>query len=796
MRNGAPFSKPRVRLYGETGDAQQYLGAAYNLLYKVRQLCEASGAPVFSMQRSLADGAVVQAAILGNEEIVSCFPPTYVRGDSPRRRLLSDVVGGYIVLPSTPTAPDGWPGETHGSPRHYIKLQGEGRPPKFLSDTPYRADPVVWRGVDDKIVTYWHGGSSRYAFGDLDQITAAGANNLHILGCVVNTDGRFVVGAGLFGAWLLIVARDVSGGVADDALWAAVNPYNDLLAAHISGDPVPATLAPAWMKVGDVPRTEFARYTKPWFFAPTGGRAATVQRDWLSGSLRSFVARIDISVDEATGLLVMDYSRDLYDREPMQISSSATGLPPDSEPTYQSIGYMIGPWVETKSVADGMAELVAGMPDDTASTSHRIEEITFSAPPTVSGELIYDNTFAPYGAWISWVGLTIATNTASGAQTLVDMAYGGIYGREAIALYDFYTPYDSLRYYAEGSDLVAVDYDAGAGEVLIELRPVEGKEQTVLRWHGVRRMAPFVSLSPGEFDIINSATAFEHVVNGAPIPPTLAHGCTHGGYWRPGTNYSKLFYTQERTTLRTQGALAVEIAAGGDQLHVVEIEDGRLLCDYSASTDIDIAVTAEMLGFPAYGVAFTNYPFEQLAPTKLEGHPVVDADAYGRSCLYSTLQMDIQITGMNYSGGQVRDIAIARPGTFQTRHGFRLRGADIDLGAASQPSDPQALTAPFGPTGALMWHYTYTNAVVALTFETIANTTFGMVSGTGVRGDQCAIGLYAVRDATSVVLSLETSAQPIRRVIYTEFNGATFDSVSELDVPTADALRIYPIYAI
>lgn len=77
MRNGAPFSKPRVRLYGATGDAQNYLGAAYNLLFKVRQFCGNAGAPVFAMQRSLPDGAVVQAAILGNEEIVSCFPPAH-----------------------------------------------------------------------------------------------------------------------------------------------------------------------------------------------------------------------------------------------------------------------------------------------------------------------------------------------------------------------------------------------------------------------------------------------------------------------------------------------------------------------------------------------------------------------------------------------------------------------------------------------------------------------------------------------------------------------------------------------
>ena len=79
MRNGAPFSKPKVRLYGETGEAQAYLGAAYNLLYKVRQYVEKTGAPVFAMSRALENGAHVSAMVYGNEEIVTAAPPTYVR---------------------------------------------------------------------------------------------------------------------------------------------------------------------------------------------------------------------------------------------------------------------------------------------------------------------------------------------------------------------------------------------------------------------------------------------------------------------------------------------------------------------------------------------------------------------------------------------------------------------------------------------------------------------------------------------------------------------------------------------
>ena len=77
MRNGLPFSKPKVRLFGDPGEAQQYLGEAYNLLFQVRQFCEQSGVPVFSMRRQLPNGALVTAAIVGGEEIVAAHPPGF-----------------------------------------------------------------------------------------------------------------------------------------------------------------------------------------------------------------------------------------------------------------------------------------------------------------------------------------------------------------------------------------------------------------------------------------------------------------------------------------------------------------------------------------------------------------------------------------------------------------------------------------------------------------------------------------------------------------------------------------------
>ncbi len=103
MRDGLPFSKPRVRLHGVVGEAQAYLGEAYNLLFKVRQFCEASGTRVFSMSRAMPDGAVVTAAIVGGEEIVSCSPPLIERRDAlPRRkRPIVEKIASFYAVPSS-----------------------------------------------------------------------------------------------------------------------------------------------------------------------------------------------------------------------------------------------------------------------------------------------------------------------------------------------------------------------------------------------------------------------------------------------------------------------------------------------------------------------------------------------------------------------------------------------------------------------------------------------------------------------------------------------------------------------
>lgn len=133
MRNGLPFSKPKVRLFGDPGEAQQYLGEAYNLLFKVRQFCEQSGVPVFSMQRQLPNGALVTAAIVGAEEIVSAFPPAN-GGSVEVRRGLKKIPYFLANFYGTPSSEDHPAGYVPQHPQH--------------PDVQYPGPVSVWAGYN------------------------------------------------------------------------------------------------------------------------------------------------------------------------------------------------------------------------------------------------------------------------------------------------------------------------------------------------------------------------------------------------------------------------------------------------------------------------------------------------------------------------------------------------------------------------------------------------------------------------------------------------------------------------
>ncbi len=201
MRDGLPFSKPRVRLHGDVGEAQAYLGEAYNLLFQVRQFCEASGTPVFSMSRAMPNGAVVTAAIVGGEEIVSCSPPLIERVDAlPRRkRPVEEELTNFYAVPTSMAHQSGYTPARQGAPYPGPSSVWENYPSDGLTPKPAPLDPanaghpaltpsytlnqhpgtLTWfseqvREGGQPVVVSWRGLSCRY--GRWPQLRAAGSS--------------------------------------------------------------------------------------------------------------------------------------------------------------------------------------------------------------------------------------------------------------------------------------------------------------------------------------------------------------------------------------------------------------------------------------------------------------------------------------------------------------------------------------------------------------------------------------------------------------------------------------------
>lgn len=198
-----PFEKPKVRLFGDTEQAQGYLGAAYNLLFKVRALAQAAGVPVFGKVLQLPDGAVVQASTLMGIDTVSVYPPDEpVEPDEELREIPPPPPPEplFLGLPASHAAQFGWfppsaPGSLYGGAR-----SSEGSPAEaaiwsnFRGKlfTTYLAGNMHWRAKDEKkaetVSWNWLGNTSKYDFQNVwlrvagDPVTAAYTTAVPIAG--------------------------------------------------------------------------------------------------------------------------------------------------------------------------------------------------------------------------------------------------------------------------------------------------------------------------------------------------------------------------------------------------------------------------------------------------------------------------------------------------------------------------------------------------------------------------------------------------------------------------------------
>ena len=166
MRNGLPFSKPKVRLFGDIEEAQAHLGEAYNLLFRVRQFCEASGVPVFSMQRPVPGGGLITAAVVGAEEIVAVTAGavTTSQRKKPVRKLLPELVGRFFATPCSAEHPSGYTPPRDVTPYPGPSSVWEDFPqydvppdpaPKDITSGNAELTPVQMKDLEPGNVTWW-----------------------------------------------------------------------------------------------------------------------------------------------------------------------------------------------------------------------------------------------------------------------------------------------------------------------------------------------------------------------------------------------------------------------------------------------------------------------------------------------------------------------------------------------------------------------------------------------------------------------------------------------------------------
>lgn len=237
-----PFSKPRVRLFGDTGQAQQYIGAGYNLLFRVERYMQAAGIPVFSTQESLPDGAVVRVMVAGNERIVECTPPQVVgeEGQEAPARVTDGDARGLIFYPSTDEFPDGVT-EIDGAevdPQAFLSLLPPHRTPfRTASNVRYEGGQCVWRPERDPVIT-WKPYTVSIAENRLDRYEPDGEylGDVFILGVRIvvpehPTDPRrrCVHGVTEVGGYLIVITDDPSTPVFPWGGYSLSTPFNVLV---------------------------------------------------------------------------------------------------------------------------------------------------------------------------------------------------------------------------------------------------------------------------------------------------------------------------------------------------------------------------------------------------------------------------------------------------------------------------------------------------------------------------------------------------------------------------------------
>lgn len=307
-----PFVHPRIRLLGDEARAKSHLGEGLNLLNKAKAAASTAGVPIFALSRKLTDGTAMRALVAGIDQRIEIDAPFTLlpttKGEEPKKEELVSVYPGFVAFPRNTANPNGTTvvdGQTV-SPDLLIQLSKKARFARFKKNTTEQAGTVTWIDKDDNLLSYNHGGPSRYHF-PVNNIPYPKAD-IYYRGMTIKTPtNQGVMGVGIYEGRLIIVTRQISPIVAYECTVRSTTASIASLDAAV--DAGQETLEPTWTTVGYVSLPTTSHYFVGWFFKPDGSEAQAIGYH----SDRTFQRRkLTFSINATTGALEMTSASPTY----------------------------------------------------------------------------------------------------------------------------------------------------------------------------------------------------------------------------------------------------------------------------------------------------------------------------------------------------------------------------------------------------------------------------------------------------------------------------------------------------
>ena len=247
------------------------------------------------MSRKLRDGATVSAAVVGQEEIVSCFPSGFSLGDDEIPKEKFAIAGFVFDKVSTPGGL---------VPESYLSIAKT--PPKLYRDTWVRTTQArSWHGSDGTVLSYSSSAVFRCLGANLKSVVFPVPPGGSPTGGELLPYGP-VLGAGLHEGWICAV---IGRTLTTDDLYAAKFDKEEIVKAHKSGIAL-TEVEIEWRKIATMSLLEEYGEKNIYEFHPRGVEFSVVRvtgLSWYEGDPvpQVYIETRQLTINETTGDLVV-----------------------------------------------------------------------------------------------------------------------------------------------------------------------------------------------------------------------------------------------------------------------------------------------------------------------------------------------------------------------------------------------------------------------------------------------------------------------------------------------------------